>query len=204
MRRIDWIVVIFTVAYVAVAVPFAFQSGNSEFVFYIAVLILLAALIGYVHTRVQLHFLCLLGLSVWGLLHMAGGLAPAPGGEGVLYNWWLIPGRLKFDQVVHAYGFAIATWTVWHGLRSALRVPSPSFGMLFIAACAGMGLGALNEVVEFVAVLTIPNTNVGGYENTGWDLVSNLTGCVVAALWIGLAGRGQRAGQSGARIAGSR
>jgi len=39
-------------------------------------------------------------------------------------------------------------------------------------------------VVEFIAVLTIPNTNVGGYENTGWDLVANLTGTVVAAVCI--------------------
>jgi hypothetical protein len=53
-----------------------------------------------------------------------------------------------------------------------------------------MGFGALNEVVEFIAVLTIPNTNVGGYENTGWDLVANLTGTVVAAVCIRLGSRG--------------
>ena len=43
-----------------------------------------------------------------------------------------------------------------------------------LCAAAGSGFGALNEVVEFIAVLTIPETNVGGYENTGWDLVANL------------------------------
>jgi hypothetical protein len=42
----------------------------------------------------------------------------------------------------------------------------------------------LNEVVEFIAVLTIPNTNVGGYENTGWDLVANLVGASTAVLMI--------------------
>ena len=47
-----------------------------------------------------------------------------------------------------------------------------------------MELGALNEVVEFVAVLLIPNTNVGGYINTSWDLVANLVGCGVAASLI--------------------
>ncbi|MFV1996026.1 MAG: hypothetical protein ACC661_11380 [Verrucomicrobiales bacterium] len=47
-----------------------------------------------------------------------------------------------------------------------------------------MGFGALNEVVEFVATLTLPNTNVGGYVNTGWDLVANLLGCALAALII--------------------
>ena len=46
-------------------------------------------------------------------------------------------------------------------------------------ACSG-----LNEVIEFIAVLTFPNTNVGGYENTGWDLVANLVGTIIAALVI--------------------
>ena len=27
----------------------------------------------------------------------------------------------------------------------------------------------------------MPWTNVGGYDNTGWDLVSNLVGCLIAA-----------------------
>lgn len=48
----------------------------------------------------------------------------------------------------------------------------------------GMGFGALNEVVEFIATITLPSTNVGGYVNTGWDLVFNLFGCVAAAAMI--------------------
>ena len=52
----------------------------------------------------------------------------------------------------------------------------------------GMGLGALNEVVEFVAVLTMPETNVGGYTNTGWDLVSNLAGATAMGVYIRLCG----------------
>ena len=47
-------------------------------------------------------------------------------------------------------------------------------------------LGAGNEVVEFIATLVMPDTNVGGYENTGWDLVSNLIGTVIAAFLIKL------------------
>lgn len=33
----------------------------------------------------------------------------------------------------------------------------------------------------------MPETNVGRYVNTGWDLVSNLTGVVIAALLIAFA-----------------
>ena len=204
MRRFDWLVVAFTLAYVAGSVPLALRSGNDEFVFYIIVLLVLAALVGLVHLRVALHPACLVGLSLWGLLHMAGGLAPSPGGEGVLYNWWLVPERLKYDQAVHAYGFGMATWTVWQAMRTRLADPRPSFGLMFCAACAGMGLGALNEVVEFVAVLTIPDTNVGGYENTGWDLVANLTGSFVAAAAIWFYGAGAEAAAAAPSEPGSR
>ena len=66
--------------------------------------------------------------------------------------------------------------------RAAATRPRPSFGLLTLCVAAGMGFGALNEVVEFIAVLCIPDPNVGGDENTGWDLVANFVGSVIAAL----------------------
>ena len=63
---------------------------------------------------------------------------------------------------------------------------------MVLAATAGMGLGALNEVVEFAATLLVPETNVGGYLNTGWDLVANTTGATTAAVLIWLAGANSR------------
>jgi hypothetical protein len=47
-----------------------------------------------------------------------------------------------------------------------------------------MGFGAANEVVEFLATRVLPETNVGGYENTGWDLVANTVGSLAAAVLI--------------------
>ena len=133
------------------------------------------------------------GLSLWGALHLFGGTVTLPEGwlasgpERVFYNLWIIPERLKYDQVVHAFGFGMTTWLCWQALRSALvkRCGSPgavqlSWGLAILCIAAGMGFGALNEVLEFAATLTVPNTNVGGYENTAWDLVSNLVGSVLA------------------------
>ena len=54
--------------------------------------------------------------KLWGFLHMAGGLLTVPAGwpaqeeSRVLYTLRLIPGRLKYDHVVHAYGFGTTTW----------------------------------------------------------------------------------------------
>ena len=206
-----WGAVMFTAAYLALAVPRALVSGNTEFVIYIGVVVVLVAVIGCVHMKVGLSSGVLWAMSVWGLAHMAGGLVSVPadwptqGDYRVLYSLWLIPdsltgGRfaLKYDQVVHAYGFGVTTWLCWQGLRAALRArcpagapasaPRPTLGLLLLCAAAGMGFGALNEVVEFAATL-VTETNVGGYANTGWDLVSNAVGAAVAACVIGWRGR---------------
>lgn len=191
------IVLVFTLGYTLIWLIASVLLGNAEFLFYVAVMAALIVLVAWVHLRVRFHLAALWGLAVWGLLHMAGGLMPIPeawprGGESpVLYNLWLIPGWLKYDQLVHAYGFGLTTWICWQGLQRAFErrhaEVSPSLGLLTLCASAGMGLGAANEVVEFAATLLLPGTNVGGYQNTGWDLVANLIGCVLAAVAIRVA-----------------
>jgi len=192
-------VFLFNGAYIGGAVALSLAKGNTEFIFYIVVMIILVGVMSIVHRKAGLTTPLLWAFSLWGLLHMAGGLCPLPAGwpyngdHAVLYSLWLIPERLKYDQIVHAYGFGITTWLCWHIVRNSLRSASsgggpvrPTFGILTLCAAAGMGFGAFNEVIEFIAVLTIPNTNVGGYENTGWDLVANLIGTIVAAVIIRL------------------
>lgn len=185
-----------TTLYLLPAAGTAISGGKMEFVMYVLVMVILAVPVYILHRRVGLHPAALWGLSLWGLLHMCGGLVSVPpswptaGESNVLYNWWIIPERLKYDQFVHAYGFGLTTWICWQALAAAFRFHkvqiAPSFGLLTLCAAAGMGFGALNEVVEFTAVLLIPETNVGGYINTGWDLVSNLAGTIIASVLIWL------------------
>lgn len=194
---------IFTGLYLLASCGMAFERGNQEFYFYIAVMVVLIAVVGCVHWRVGLTNATLWALSAWGLAHMAGGLLAVPdswpvsGPHRVLYSLWLVPDRLKYDQVVHAFGFGVTTWVCWQALRAALPQARPTLGLLVLCAAAGMGFGALNEVVEFVATLLVPETNVGGYVNTGWDLVSNLVGSAAAAVWIRLAWRPSPGGLAG-------
>lgn len=206
--------VVFTIAYMLAATIAAFATGNREFVFYIIVMCVLIAAIGMVHLRVRLSTGAIWALSIWGAMHMAGGLLPLPeawpinGDIRVLYSLWVIPastpgeGYLKYDQIVHAYGFGVATWVCWQALCAAVdRNLRPTVGLMVLCAAAGLGFGALNEVVEFIATRLGP-TNVGGYDNTGWDLVSNTVGVVVAAAAIYLTARTTRhtrGGVSGVR-----
>src|SRR5262249_23428925 len=175
-------VIAFTLLYMLASIAGAIGAGNREFIFYIAVMCVLIGAVGAVHRRVEFSGGVLWGLSLWGLAHMAGGLLPVPaswpinGEHRVLYSWWLVPNLLKYDQIVHAFGFGMTTVVCWEGLQSLVRGITqselrPSAGALTLCAAAGMGFGALNEVVEVVATLLVPETNVGGYVYTGRDLL---------------------------------
>ena len=188
-------VLIFTGLYMVLAVAGAMGAGNREFIIYISVMIVVITTIFKVHRRYPLTVPLLWSFSVWGLLHMAGGLVTIPqdwtreGPHDVLYSWWIIPRYLKYDQLTHAYGFGITSWLCWHIVKGALRTPDgspvrPTPGMLLLCVAAGMGFGAFNEVVEFAATRILPDTNVGDYANTGWDLVANLVGSLIAVMII--------------------
>ena len=193
-------VLVFSAIYILTAGGFSFAQGNGEFIFYIVVMLVLVVALVAVHRRVRLSRPLLWCLSLWGLMHMAGVLLPIPASRhdadvsGVLYNFWLIRDWLKYDQVVHAYGFGITTWLCWQSLSArtlneAGRPLAQTPGLMVLCAAAGAGFGAFNEVIEFIATLTLPETNVGGYENTGWDLVFNLLGSALAALILYRTGR---------------
>lgn len=202
---------LFTGAYMLAAIVNALRTGNTEFIFYIVVMFVLIGAVMFVHARVRLSVALLWMLSAWGAMHMAGGLVPVPaswpidGDIRVLYSWWIIPGPstltssgnaandgiggwLKYDQITHAYGFGVTTWLCWQAFLGAMRAQGktlirPTLGLMVLIAAAGAGFGALNEIVEFIAT-RISETNVGGYVNTGMDLVFNAIGTTFAATMI--------------------
>ena len=132
-----------------------------------------------VYLRASFLSLGWLGLALWGALHMAGGLVPTPG-EAALYNTWLLP-FLRYDQLTHAIGFGFAGLAVWSYFRHDLRRGVAGTALAWFG---GVGIGGLNEMIEFLLTRIVAETNVGGFENTGWDLVANFVGASAAALWV--------------------
>lgn len=200
LRPAVWPPLVLTLMYTLAAAVGAVATGNGEFVFYVIVMAVLIGVVGVVHAQVNLSLGVLWCLAAWGAMHMAGGLVPVPeawpiqGDIRVLYSWRFWPvgseefGLLKYDQFVHAFGFGTTTWVCWQGLAAAVGPRRPTLGLLMLCATAAMGFGALNEVVEFIATLLGP-TNVGGYINTGLDLVANAAGAFVAAILIAIGAR---------------
>ena len=186
------VMIIFVAIYMISSLIYAWNIDNFEFLLYLFITLLIMFGVIYAHKKIGFTDTTLWLLAVWGFMHMAGGLVAVPaswpieGDVRVLYSWWIIPNTLKYDNLVHAFGFGTTTWCCWQGLKTAAKTRKmrPSFGRLTLVVMAAMGFSALNEILEFIAVLTVPNTNVGGYMNTCWDLVYNMVGCLIAAIII--------------------
>jgi uncharacterized membrane protein YjdF len=132
--------------------------------------------VGYADGRRPLSRVALIGLAVWGVGHLAGGIVEISH-HRILYNA-LLPGRIHFDNVVHFIGFGAAGLAFWEWL-AVKTSPAASWFIVWVAA---MGVGAFNEVVEFAATHLLSATQVGGYQNTGRDLVANMLGGATAGI----------------------
>jgi hypothetical protein len=174
----------FTAVYVVGFLAYGLSEHRPSTLTYCATILVLSAIVARLHARVDFSPPVLWGLSLWGLAHVAGGLIPAS--RGVLYNVDLRIPTLHYDRVVHAGGFGVATVACWEGIRGSLRTRPITGGVAVLIALMGIGLGAINEVVEFIGSHVMAASNVGGYQNTGWDLVFNAIGCSAAAalVWV--------------------
>ena len=167
---------------------------NYEFVIYALVIIVFFGLVIASQRRVQFPPFILWGLTLWGFLHMAGGHIPAGGAR--LYDLVLMPvvtkGQetiLRYDHLVHFIGFGVSTLVCFHLLRPYLAQRVRSRAVLSVlVALMGMGLGAFNEVVELVVVLAAPESGVGGYYNTAFDLLFNMLGSGAAVVLLNARG----------------
>lgn len=195
-NRVTPLLTAFVLIYMLVFSSLALRQGNTEFLMYAVVMVIFILIILALHTLIRFNTFTLWLLAIWGFLHMGGGTIPVnpeltdayraateEAGRptsAVLYSMRIHPDFPKYDQIVHAFGFFTATIASYEALRALLRAPR-SIATAACAALMGIGLGAINEVIEFIAVLTMPETNVGGYINTGWDLVANTIGATVGA-----------------------
>ncbi len=120
---------------------------------------------------------------VFGIGHLAGGTVPV--GQGTLYQWWLVDGLLRYDNLQHTWGFAFVGLATWEALRHRLGPTREDAGFVaaWVVGLAAVAFGAINEIVEFVLTLTLSATNVGGYDNTARDIVANLVGGALMAAW---------------------
>lgn len=159
-------------------------TGGSLTVPYLVSVFIVGALVLRLDGRVNFSSVVAVGLTAWAVAHLAGGLIQLDD-DRVLYNAVLLP-HVRYDNVVHFFGFGVAGIAGWEAFgfedQPGFR-PAPTTAALMVWLF-GMGVGAFNEVVEFFVSQTVEDSNVGGYLNTGRDLVANLLGAAVAGAFV--------------------
>ena len=181
-------ILIVNLVYLLISLFVFLGRENYEFVMYIGVLVFFLVLVLATNKKINYPNSVLWMLTAWGILHMAGGGFLLKDGN-VLYTLILIPISetyqiLKYDQFVHIVGFFVATLIAYVLLKPNMKNKFGWWSTGIVLAMAGLGLGALNEIVEFTATILVPKTGVGGYVNTSLDLVADLLGSILATIWI--------------------
>src|SRR3989338_901435 len=179
------LILIFSILYLIFFISLAIIRQNYEFVFYIAVICLLTIIIILHHKQLHIKPIIVGGLSVMGFMHLAGGNLYFGGIR--LYDIYPFQNFIRYDQIVHTLGFFVATFVSYSLIRPYLdlRIKHHPLVLSLILILTASGFGALNEVIEFGAVLFFDAAQqVGDYYNNAWDLVFNLLGAVAACFFI--------------------
>ena len=175
-------------AFVAGFGMFYLVRQNYEFIIYVGVIMFFICLVGATLKKVDYTLGSLVGLTVWAALHMAGGGIAV--GEGRLYDLILIPLSknypvLRYDQLVHMWGFGASTLVIYSLLKRPLAKPTEhSIALSIVLVMGGLGVGALNEILEFVVSSFVPESGVGGYLNTSLDLCADLIGAILGLGYV--------------------
>lgn len=160
-------------------------SLNYEFLAYVGTIAVVAVVLFGTLRWTRFSTIILAGVTLWGLLHMLGGSLITP--DGVLYAYRIYPFFdgggdfyiLKMDQVIHAYLYGVVGVMFYHLLREIVGIKTHGWFIGFVAIFAAAGFSILNEIVEFLAAVNLPETGVGGYENTVLDMIFNLAGSTI-------------------------
>jgi len=75
---------------------------------------------------------------------------------------------------------AILMWSV---VQKIIRPDANGSIVFVVTILAASSIGALNEIIEFIAVIALDSDGVGGYTNTAIDLVANLLGAIVGTAY---------------------
>jgi VanZ family protein len=179
----------FVLGYMVVCSAMAVRMKSVEFIAYAGMMVVFIGLVLFLNSKARFSHSTLWMLGVWGALHMFGGTVQIPAAWAdtdtpriVLYTLRIHPNLPRYDQLTHAFGFFTATLACWEALRHLTHART-GLALSAAAALMGMGLGAVNEVLEFFIALNVENNGVGGWKNTGWDLVSNAIGAILAGAW---------------------
>lgn len=159
------------------------KRGNIEFLLYIFSMFLLLNIGIYLHKILQFPFIIFFGLSLFGLFHILGGVIAADGQR--LYEKYILLDIIRYDNLIHLFGAFLGT-LILHMLYQKKFLSHQSYLLYFFSLfLMSLGIGVINELVEFFGVTFFHIENrVGDYYNNALDLVYNAMGSLIALIFI--------------------
>lgn len=179
------LVLVFTLFYLLIFSALAIWRGNYEFLFYTLLLSKFLIIIALYHKKLHLSSSVVAGLSLVGFLHVMGGNVYIQSVK--LYDFWLYEGIFKYDNFVHMVASFVVTVVVYSLIAPHLEKNVRHNLLLLgsIIVLAAVGVGALNEIAEFSAVVFLDAARaVGDYRNNALDLFFNLLGTIAATFLV--------------------
>lgn len=182
------LLVAFNALYLLLGGIYFLQDLNHEFVIYVVVIVAIFGTVFATLRYTQFPVWMLWLLSVWGLMHVAGGAIQTV--DGVLFAYKIYPfldagGEmyiLKYDQVVHGYLYGLVALMSYHTLRVPLQVRGYTFLVGLAAVMISLGISSMNEIMEFLIAISLERNGVGGYENAMLDFIFNFSGALLATV----------------------
>ena len=166
--------------YVAVWTLYGIATDAAGVYAYLVWMVFAVGLIAHLDGLVRFSAHVLVLLCIVGFSHMAGANLEISG--VILYRQTLF-GFIHYDHLVHAFGMGAAGLAVWEATRRMLAADSGVRAGVVVILGANT-VGALIEIGEYLATLTLPEVRVGAYANNMQDLIANLVGALVAAWWV--------------------
>jgi hypothetical protein len=188
MRKGQWPIVVLHLLILSLFSFIFVDRGNFEFVLYLIVILTLTVVVIIFNKKFQFSNAVLVSLVFLSFLHLSGGGIQV--GDGILYDYILIPlfknyPVFRYDQLVHGVGFGIATFAIYQIIKPLVQTKViKSNPLSFVIVMAALGLGVINEVIEFLVTVVTPINEVGDYMNNALDLVFNFIGALIGLIII--------------------
>lgn len=190
MRRGRLLPTVLVYVFLVSLIIYFLTKGNFEFLGYAAVVGVLYWFVLKIDSKYNLPTYTIWLFVVWIFMHMLGGTVYIihtrlydlilinlvnKGGELVI---------LKYDQLVHAFCYFAFSIIIYYILKDHMK-PNNKKALVIFTILASVGVGMLNEVIEFGMVLFAGAADaVGGYYNTALDLVFNLIGAIIGVWFV--------------------
>lgn len=156
---------------------YVYRKADYEFGLYAAVFMVAVGFAWWYLRRFEFPLWLLALVEIGILAHFAGGLIHFGPGNLRLYDHRYFD--IRFDKWVHFYNSAVLATAITYIIDGAGVRLRRAKG--FVVVLMMLGVGAVWEIVEYTAVMSLARTGVGDYHNNMRDLVANLAGSVSAA-----------------------